>query len=547
MHPALLPRTSADRLPARGSSGPLRPGKRRGLFTPVVAAVAPDSLGREGRQGSCCPGAPSANRRLAGRGKRVAFPPDFGGDPPMSTQLRAVMIAIGLMSFGLGSRSVATAGRDGVSLMTFNVLYDAKDVERSLDAIEAADPDVLCLRELSPAFARAFEKRLGRRYPHRSLQPKASGTWGVGIASRLRLSSARVFAQRPHRMPAMEARVATAHGPVVVACLHLFPPVAKRKKSDGLLQSMEKNAELRQQQALAISRRYSAEKRPVVLLGDFNETPGGKAISSLVGSGFQRACEIPAASCGATYPGATSLWPAVFEIDHILGRGYPVHLGPGRSGGRLGPLPGRRLLHRGSVARESSPSVAPSVQVRLPIRWNAPRRTGNGLSPRMVQGWRQLRASRRSLGRRSSSTSPRPARRSTPRGDRLRRRGRSHAGTVTSRSSRRARTPRTVAGGTTSRPAPRTPRTPFRSVERPSLLGPCAFLLSRTGWARGRSKQQATKARTVACHSGTSITGRRMDSRHPRFQHSAKTPTDHASVREGSTGPAHGSPPAHSP
>lgn len=239
----------------------------------------------------------------------------------MRFKLGIMMTAVGLMASGSAPASSATAGGDGISLMTFNVLYDAKDVERSLDAIEAADPDVLCLRELGPAFARAFEKRLGRRYPHRSLKPKASGTWGVGIASRFRMAGARVFAQRPHRMPAMEARVATANGPVVVACLHLFPPVAKRKKSEGVLQSMEQNAELRHQQALAISRRYAAEKRPVVLLGDFNESPGGKAISSLVDAGFLRACEIPAASCGATYPGATSPWPAVFEIDHILGRG----------------------------------------------------------------------------------------------------------------------------------------------------------------------------------------------------------------------------------
>lgn len=205
--------------------------------------------------------------------------------------------------------------------MAYNVLYDSAEIEKSLDAIERADADVLCLRELSTKFTRAFEKRLAKKYPHRSMRPQKSGTWGVGIASRFKLSHAVVFEEQPHRLPAMEARVATSQGSVLVACLHLFPPVGKHRKSDGFFETMEKNADLRRKQSEHMVARYAAVKGPILIVGDLNEAPDGQAVRNFEKAGFRRSCRIPNQECGPTFPGATSVLPAVFEIDHILGRG----------------------------------------------------------------------------------------------------------------------------------------------------------------------------------------------------------------------------------
>jgi endonuclease/exonuclease/phosphatase (EEP) superfamily protein YafD len=38
-------------------------------------------------------------------------------------------------------------------------------------------------------------------------------------------------------------------------------------------------------------------------------------------AGLLRSCRGPRQACGATFPGPTVALPAVFEIDHILGRG----------------------------------------------------------------------------------------------------------------------------------------------------------------------------------------------------------------------------------
>lgn len=213
------------------------------------------------------------------------------------------------------------AAASQVSIMSYNVLYDSTEIEKSLDAIEEADADIVCLRELSSTFARAFEKRLGQKYPYRSLAPKKSGTWGVGIASRFKVSKSIVFEEKPHRLPAMQARVSTSAGPVLVACLHLFPPVGKHRKSDGFFETMEKNADLRRKQAEYIVGRYAEERDPLLVVGDMNETPDGKAVQTFEKAGIRRACRSPQQQCGATFPGATYVWPAVFEIDHILGRG----------------------------------------------------------------------------------------------------------------------------------------------------------------------------------------------------------------------------------
>ncbi|NTX61736.1 endonuclease/exonuclease/phosphatase family protein [Myxococcus sp. CA051A] len=208
-----------------------------------------------------------------------------------------------------------------VTVMTYNVLYSAppEDVAKSLDLIEKEAPDILCLRELTPGFASAFRKRLGKEYPHVRLVPR-KGTWGVGIASRHPMTRTEHFSQEPHRMPALEADVRLAGRTLKVSCVHLMAPGATHRKDDDLVESMAKNAVLRKKQADALMKRYSKEQGPLLLLGDMNEGRAGDAMKAFASADFQHACEGPGESCGSTWPGAASVLPAIVEIDHILGR-----------------------------------------------------------------------------------------------------------------------------------------------------------------------------------------------------------------------------------
>jgi endonuclease/exonuclease/phosphatase (EEP) superfamily protein YafD len=207
-----------------------------------------------------------------------------------------------------------------LSFLAFNVLYNSTEIEKSIDVIEVAHPDLVCLTELTPRFAARFEARLAKKYPHRVFRAR-KGTWGVGLASRYPLSDARLFEQKPHKIPAMESKIHLKRTTLQLACLHLFPPVGKHRASDGFLETMEKNAELRRKQAAYILNRYAKLKGPVILAGDMNEQAGGRAIETFQAGGYVRSCGAPSSDCGATFPGATSALPAVLEIDHILGRG----------------------------------------------------------------------------------------------------------------------------------------------------------------------------------------------------------------------------------
>jgi endonuclease/exonuclease/phosphatase (EEP) superfamily protein YafD len=213
----------------------------------------------------------------------------------------------------------ATAGTE-VSIVGYNVQFDSTEIDKSIDVVADAHPDIVCFTELTKGFIDEFEARLSKTYPYRSFQP-AVGTWGVGIASKFPLSQVQKFEEKPYKIPGLEAVVSVGSKQVRVACLHLFPPGAKRHSRDGFLETMEKNAELRQKQAEYVTSRYASKDLSTILVGDMNDSPDGKAVTTFVHAGFVRACECSESKCGGTWPGATSLFPAVFEIDHILGRG----------------------------------------------------------------------------------------------------------------------------------------------------------------------------------------------------------------------------------
>lgn len=237
-----------------------------------------------------------------------------------SPAMRSITLTVLLLCACSSALAQSSAPADSHRAMAFNVLYRGGDTAQSLDAIEAAAGDILCLRELSSGFAKAFKKRFGSHYPYRRFKPRKHGTWGVGIASKLPLTDFKLFPQRPHRLPAAEATVHIGKKALVVVCVHLIPPIAKQRSSDTLLATLDKNSNMRAAQAEHIVARF--RKRPaVLLLGDFNESRADRGLQACISAGYIAACDAPDEDCAATWPGAISPWPAILQIDHILGRG----------------------------------------------------------------------------------------------------------------------------------------------------------------------------------------------------------------------------------
>ena len=239
--------------------------------------------------------------------------------PPRSTVLATCLL---VLTSCVAARAARAQDDGGVTLLAYNVLFEGADDAKTLAAIGDAAPDVVCLTEVTPRFVQAFEKALGAKYPHRAFQP-AKGTWGVGLASKRPLRAVEVVRQSPSRMPALEARVTLDGVDGTVTCVHWMPPGVKHHAGDSFADALKENAGLRGRQAAAFVARYAKARGPVVLLGDFNEEPGGAGLAALEDAGWSRACAV-AGRCGATFPGPASPWPAVFTIDHVYVRGLAV-------------------------------------------------------------------------------------------------------------------------------------------------------------------------------------------------------------------------------
>lgn len=207
----------------------------------------------------------------------------------------------------------------GLSVMTFNISLGGQPAAVALDGVEDANPDIVCIQEMTNDLAVEFEKRFSTLYPHRLLLP-GSSVHGIGIASKFPLSNEAIIREGMSHLPAASASVSLGDGLVRIACVHLIPPHARPKEGETLWQRYVRNRGTRAIQAGIVIDSLAKAGGPAVILGDMNEWPGQTALSLFTDAGFADACESRRNRCGASWPGEAVAFPALFHIDHILGR-----------------------------------------------------------------------------------------------------------------------------------------------------------------------------------------------------------------------------------
>jgi len=224
-----------------------------------------------------------------------------------------------LFFFYINQVSVSHASSKTVQIMAYNVLYKSQATKRVLATIKISKADIVCLRELTPEFASKFNFDMGSLYKNKAFYPRR-GTWGVGIASRYKMTQVKYFSLRPYRIPGLSAIIHTPDSKILVVCIHLFPPIANRN-SKSFLGMIRDNRLLRIEQARNLVKRLQRVSLPVIILGDFNDWRSAESLKIFMRGGYKHSCSMGKDNgCGNTFPANRFNLPGFVEIDHILGK-----------------------------------------------------------------------------------------------------------------------------------------------------------------------------------------------------------------------------------
>lgn len=204
-----------------------------------------------------------------------------------------------------------TRGVAHLKVVSFNVDLKKYNDSETIEAVGKTEADVVVLQEVNDGWRAVLEERYAEDYPYRAYHGRASG--GLAVLSRYPFEDRGVVAGVDGWHPAWHVLVDTAIGPVQFLVVHLKPPYSKREGISGYFGADE--AHLREVQSFSES---CEEGYPTLVMGDFNESPGGAALSFLENRGFDNI--LPQFRPGQeTWRYERSLYnQAVDTLDHIL-------------------------------------------------------------------------------------------------------------------------------------------------------------------------------------------------------------------------------------
>lgn len=196
-----------------------------------------------------------------------------------------------------------------LTVATFNLHFPAVGDHETLEVIGRTDADVVFLQEVTPRWQAVLEERYGALYPHRAFAPAGRAS-GLGVLSRHPLQNARVL-PAPVNHPAAIVQVETPLGGFQVLNVHLrsvFTPAGKSFIRGCLTVGADHVRELAH---------FFPElgAMPTLVVGDFNENPGGAGLEWLEERGFSNA--VPR-YWHAQYTYRTLAGQLRLAFDHIL-------------------------------------------------------------------------------------------------------------------------------------------------------------------------------------------------------------------------------------
>jgi len=180
----------------------------------------------------------------------------------------------------------AEAKTAALRLMTYNLNYGNPHFEASLDAIAAADADVVLLQEITSEWRAALDHRFATQYPHRAYRIHSRAAGGLAVLSKHAIASEELWAPPAGTgawFPAQRIVVASPLGRLQLLNVHLRPALASGSWVKGFLTTPP----VRKKEIEAHWKKIDY-RLPTIVAGDFNEDAHGLAIEYLARHGLTR-------------------------------------------------------------------------------------------------------------------------------------------------------------------------------------------------------------------------------------------------------------------
>ncbi|HEY0481805.1 MAG TPA: endonuclease/exonuclease/phosphatase family protein [Kofleriaceae bacterium] len=204
-----------------------------------------------------------------------------------------------------------------ILVLSYNLNYANPNVGKTLDAIAAADADVVLLQEVSPAWRDALVARFSTAYPHRAFHLYARMAGGLAVLSRLPLDKTEMWpppAGTGAWFPASRLIVRAPFGPLQVLNVHLRPALDGGSWVRGFMTTPE----VRRKEIEAHWHRLDPSL-PTLVAGDFNEDPSGRALDYLAAQGLTRVPTTGPTTWHYETTGGSGTYDLLkMDIDHVV-------------------------------------------------------------------------------------------------------------------------------------------------------------------------------------------------------------------------------------
>jgi vancomycin resistance protein VanJ len=198
-----------------------------------------------------------------------------------------------------------------VRLATYNLNYSNPDPRGSLDAIAAADADVVLLQEITAGWQRALADRFAAQYPTHIFRLHRRNAGGLAVLSKYPIGGEEMLAPPEGGwFPAQRMVVTSPFGECELLHVHLRPALDHGSWISGFMTTPP----VREQEIKSYWKAL-AHALPVIVAGDFNEDPSGLALAFLEQQGMTRLVT----SGPRTWHYEEDAWDVLkMDLDHIV-------------------------------------------------------------------------------------------------------------------------------------------------------------------------------------------------------------------------------------